>query len=93
MTGKAVWRELKERGVETRHRYVDPLYEQPVFEEHRGFNSEFPWSENPREHTYDLHLPNVEAVAGNTLGLPNHPALEEADIEYVIEAIQSFESL
>jgi dTDP-4-amino-4,6-dideoxygalactose transaminase len=93
MSGKAVWRELKEQGVETRHRYVDPLYEQPVFEEHRGFNSEFPWSENPREHTYDLHLPNVEAVAGNTLGLPNHPALEEADIEYVIETVRSFESV
>jgi dTDP-4-amino-4,6-dideoxygalactose transaminase len=92
MSGKAVWRELKDRGVETRHRYVDPLYEQPVFEEHRGFNSEFPWSENPREHTYDLHLPNVEAIAGNTLGLPNHPALEEEDIEYVIETVRSFSS-
>lgn len=92
MSGKEVWRELKERGVETRHRYVDPLYEHPVFEEHRGFNSEFPWSENPREHSYDLELPNVEAVAGNTIGLPNHPALEAADIEYVIETVRSFES-
>jgi dTDP-4-amino-4,6-dideoxygalactose transaminase len=92
MSGKEVWRELKEQGVETRHRYVDPLYEQPVFEEHRGFNSEFPWSENPREHSYDLHLPNVEAVAGNTLGLPNHPGLEEEDIKYVIETLRSFES-
>jgi dTDP-4-amino-4,6-dideoxygalactose transaminase len=92
MSGKDVWRELKKQGVETRHRYVDPLYEQPVFEEHRGFNSAFPWSENPREHSYDLHLPNVEAVAGNTLGLPNHPDLEEADIEYVIETVRSFGS-
>ncbi|MCQ4334919.1 DegT/DnrJ/EryC1/StrS family aminotransferase [Natronomonas sp. F2-12] len=92
MSGKDVWRELKDQGVETRHRYVDPLYEQPVFEEHRGFNSKFPWSENPREHSYDLHLPNVEAVAGNTLGLPNHPGLEEADIEYVIETVRSFGS-
>ncbi|MEF8779039.1 MAG: DegT/DnrJ/EryC1/StrS family aminotransferase [Natronomonas sp.] len=92
MSGKAVWRELKQRGVETRHRYVDPLYEQPVFAEHRGFNSEFPWSENPREHAYDLHLPNVEAIAGNTLGLPNHPGLEEDDIAYVIDTVRSFES-
>lgn len=92
MSGKTVWRELKHQGVETRHRYVDPLYEQPVFEDHRGFNSEFPWSENPRDHEYDLDLPNVEAVTGDTLGLPNHPALEEEDIEYVIETIRSFDS-
>jgi len=90
MTGKEVWRELDERGVETRHRYVDPLYDQPVFENHRGFNSEFPWSANEHDHDYDLSLPNVEAVAGNTLGLPNHPNLDEADIEYVIETIRAF---
>jgi dTDP-4-amino-4,6-dideoxygalactose transaminase len=91
MPGKAVWRELKERGVETRHRYVDPLYDQPVFSHHRGFNSEFPWSENPQDHDYDLFLPNVEAVAGNTLGLPNHPGLDDSEVEYVIETIQAFD--
>jgi perosamine synthetase len=91
MPGKAVWRELKERGVETRHRYVDPLYDQPVFSEHRGFNSEFPWSENERDHDYDLSLPNVEAVAGNTIGLPNHPGLDEEEIKYVIETVQKFD--
>ncbi|MFC7134016.1 MULTISPECIES: DegT/DnrJ/EryC1/StrS family aminotransferase [Salinibaculum] len=91
MSGKEVWRELNERGVETRHRYVDPLYDQPVFENHRGFNSEFPWSVNDNNHDYDLSLPNVEAVAGNTIGLPNHPNLEEADIEYVIKTIRDFD--
>jgi dTDP-4-amino-4,6-dideoxygalactose transaminase len=90
MTGKEIWKQLRELGVETRHRYVDPLYDQPVFRDHRGFNSEFPWSENDHDHDYDLSLPNVEAVAGNTLGLPNHPGLAEADVDYVIETIREF---
>jgi len=86
--GKGVRRELDERGVETRHRYVDPLYDQPVFENHRGFNSGFPWSANENDHSYDLCLPNVEEVAGNTLGLPNHPGLDEEDVAYVIETVR-----
>ncbi len=90
MSGKEVREALLERGVETRHRYVDPLYDQPVFENHRGFNSEFPWSVNDADHDYDLSLPNVEAVAGNTLGLPNHPGLDEADVDYVIETLREF---
>jgi len=91
MTGKAVWRELKDRGVETRHRYTTPLYDQPVFADHRGFNSDFPWSVNPRDHDYDLSLPNVEAVVGNPIGLPNHPKLTEEDIRYVVDTIRSFD--
>jgi dTDP-4-amino-4,6-dideoxygalactose transaminase len=90
MSGKEVWRELKERGVETRHRYVDPLYDQPVFAEHRGFNSDFPWSANEHTHNYDLSLPNVEAVAGNTIGLPNHPKLDDEDVDYVVETVRAF---
>jgi dTDP-4-amino-4,6-dideoxygalactose transaminase len=91
MTGKEVWRELRERGVETRHRYNVPLYDQPVFENHRGFNSEFPWSANPNSHEYKLSLPHVEEVVGNMIGLPNHPNLEEADIQYIIETVREFE--
>lgn len=91
MSGKEVWRHLKDQGVETRHRYNKPLYEHPVFTEHRGFNSEFPWSVNDNEHDYaSQHLPNVEDVVGKNIGLPNHPGLEEADIEYVIETLQNF---
>jgi len=36
LTGKEVWAELRESGVETRHRYNVPLYDQPVFADHRG---------------------------------------------------------
>lgn len=90
MTGKEIWRELGDLGVETRHRYTTPLYDQPVFAEHRGFNSEFPWSANPNDHDYDLSLPNVEEVVGNMIGLPNHPNLSDEDIEYVIETVRAF---
>ncbi|MFB6196938.1 MAG: DegT/DnrJ/EryC1/StrS family aminotransferase [Halobacteriaceae archaeon] len=90
MSGKEVWSQLKQQGVETRHRYTTPLYNQPVFKKHRGFNSEFPWSANPRNHDYEISLPNVETVVGDTIGLPNHPNLSEADIEYVIDTIKAF---
>jgi dTDP-4-amino-4,6-dideoxygalactose transaminase len=90
LTGKEVWAELRESGVETRHRYNVPLYDQPVFADHRGFNSEFPWSVNPNDHDYDLSLPNVEEVVGNMIGLPNHPNLTDGDVSYVIETVKSF---
>lgn len=91
MSGKDVWEQLKERGVETRHRYTKPLYEQPAFIEHRGFNSEFPWSANPNDHDYaSLELSNVESVVGKTIGLPNHPGLTDEDIEYVVETVREF---
>lgn len=91
LSGKEVWRELKERGVETRHRYTKPLYRQPFLTEHRGFNGEFPWSENPNEHEYaSLELPVVEEVVGDLLGLPNHPNLTDDDIEYVVETVREF---
>jgi len=92
MTGKEVWSALREHGVETRHRYTTPLYRQPVFADHCGFNSEFPWSENDREHKYaDLRLPNVEQVVGRTLGFPNRPNITEDEIEYVIETVHNFD--
>jgi dTDP-4-amino-4,6-dideoxygalactose transaminase len=91
-TGKDVWAALKDRGVETRHRYTKPLYDQQVFREHRGFNSDFPWSANDQDHNYaNLNLETVEAVVGRPIGLPNHPNLNEADVEFVIDTLRSFD--
>lgn len=91
MTGKEVWAALKEHGVETRHRYTTPLYRQPVFADHKGFNGEFPWSANDNTHDYaELHLPNVEEVVGRTLGFPNRPNITEEEIEFVVEAVREF---
>lgn len=92
LSGKEVWRRLKEQGVETRHRYNKPLYEQPAFVEHKGFNNEFPWSENEADHDYSsISLPNVEDIVGKMIGLPNHPGLEGEEVEYVIETVRGFE--
>jgi len=91
LTGKEVWAELRERGVETRHRYNVPLYDQPVFADHRGFNSEFPWSVNPNDHDYDLSLPSVEEVVGNMIGFPNHPNLTDEEVSYVIDTVRAFD--
>lgn len=92
MNGKTVWRELRSHGVETRHRYTRPLYDQPVFNKKRGFNSQFPWSANPGNHDYNIKLSNVEEVAGNTIGLPNHPNLSQEDIQYIIKTVREFKS-
>lgn len=93
LSGKEVWRRLKEQGVETRHRYNKPLYEQPAFVEHEGFNSEFPWSENDADHDYSsMSLPNVEDAVGKMIGLPNHPGLEDEEVDYVIETVREFDS-
>lgn len=93
MTGKEVWAALKQKGIETRHRYTTPLYRQPVFREHRGFNSEFPWSINSRDYDYEnMYLETVEEVVGRTIGLPNHPNLSETEVDYVIETVRDFES-
>jgi len=91
LTGKEVWAELRERGVETRHRYNVPLYDQPVFADHRGFNSEFPWSVNPNDHDYDLSLSSVEEVVGNMIGFPNHPNLTDEEVSYVIDTVRAFD--
>lgn len=88
--GKQVWHELNDRGVETRHRYNEPLYNQSVFVKHRGFNSDFPWSVNPNSHDYDLSLPNVEEVIGSIIGLPNHPKITDEEVEFVVETIRSY---
>lgn len=90
-TGKEVWSALKDRGVETRHRYTVPLYDQPVFDEHRGFNGSFPWSANDGDHDYDLSLPNVEAVVGRLIGLPNHPNVTDEEVDYVVKTVREFD--
>jgi dTDP-4-amino-4,6-dideoxygalactose transaminase len=90
MSGKEVWEHLKEYGVETRHRYTDPLYDQPVFTEHRGFNSEFPWSANEHDHDYDLSLETVENVVGDVIGLPNHPTLSDEEVSFVVDRVRQF---
>ena len=78
--------QLKSMGVEVRHRYLEPLYRQPLLVRREGY----PWTcshyrDAPRYE--DAFLPNVEAVAGHMIGLPNHPMLTSSELDQVIEAV------
>jgi len=66
---------LKEAGIETRHRYVEPLYKQPAL---------MPYG----KHYAELHLPNAEAICGKMLGIPNHQNLEKASLDYIVETFK-----
>ncbi len=70
---------LQDAGIGTRHRYVEPLYKQPAMK---------PW-EGPMGIEYSkLELPNVEAIAGKMLGLPNHQKLLRSQLDYIIQTIK-----
>lgn len=66
---------LKEAGIETRHRYVEPLYKQPAL---------FPYG----KHYAELNLPVAEKVMGHMLGLPNHQGLKRDELDYIVETFK-----
>ena len=68
---------LNANGIGFRHRYGEPLYKQPVLQQ---VNSKFS----------DLKLPVVERVAGNVIGLPNHPGMMESELNRVIQTLRNF---
>ncbi len=68
---------LESNGIGYRHRYNEPLYKQPVLKK--------------TGHDYsDVFLPVAEKVAGNVIGLPNHPGLSRDDLDRVIEVLNRF---
>jgi dTDP-4-amino-4,6-dideoxygalactose transaminase len=70
---------LKEAGIGTRHRYVEPLYKQPAL---------MPWSARFGMEYDKLELPNAEAIAGKMVGLPNHQGLKREELDYIIETLK-----
>jgi len=89
-SAKDVVEKLKERGVEVRQRYQEPLYKQKVLQELSPYPNGCPFTCQPELNIPDyksLNLPNVEALAGNIIGLPNHPELNQEDLEYIMEAV------
>ena len=82
---------LANEGVETRYRYKEPLYRQPVL---TRTPSTIPATTRHLECTDtvdygNLFLENAEEIAGKILGLPNHPKLDRTKLKRVIEAIVS----
>jgi perosamine synthetase len=68
---------LQKNKIGFRHRYEAPLYRQPVLEK-LGLD----YSE--------LHLPHVEEVAGQVIGLPNHPGLRQEELDRIVEVLKGF---
>ncbi|MEW6078978.1 MAG: DegT/DnrJ/EryC1/StrS family aminotransferase [Thermodesulfobacteriota bacterium] len=68
---------LKTNRIEFRQRYDSPLYRQPVMKKiDPGYA--------------DLRLPNVEKVAGQVIGLPNHPGLTKEMLERIVAVLRKF---
>lgn len=65
------------KGIGFRHRYTEPLYRQPVLAD---ISPEYA----------KLNLPNVERIAGNVIGLPNHPGLTSDERNIIVEALRTF---
>ncbi len=68
---------LKQHKIGFRQRYQEPLYKQTVL---KKINPDYA----------DLHLPNVEQVAGQVIGLPNHPGLDTETLEHILTVLQKF---
>ena len=68
---------LDSNGIGYRHRYSEPLYKQPVL------------SKLGLDFTR-VFLPVAERLAGKIIGLPNHPGIEAAEIERVVEVLRAF---
>lgn len=68
---------LKKNNIGFRQRYQEPLYKQEVLKR-LGLDYS------------NLCLPNVEAVAGRILGLPNHPGLTQEELDRVVEVLKLF---
>jgi len=66
---------LKEAGIGTRFRYVEPLYHQPALR---------PYG----EHYSKLYLPNAEKICGKMLGLPNHQQLSQEELDYIVQTFK-----
>jgi perosamine synthetase len=76
---------LRERGVETRNRYKEPLYKQKALKE-------LPITSKSHDQIADysgIYLENVEKVAGRVIGLPNHPKLGQKELDQVIKTIET----
>ena len=81
---------LKEKGVEVRHRYHEPLYKQKVMLDYSPYPGGCPFSCQTIPQIQDyrkLYLPNVETIAGKVIGLPNHAALNKKHLDYIVETI------
>jgi perosamine synthetase len=91
-TSIEVTKKLRDKGIEVRQRYNEPLYKQKVLQDGNPYPNGCPFTCQSPEKTQDyknLYLPNVESIAGNIIGLPNHPGLVQEDLDYIVEVCKT----
>ena len=81
MSTKELHEKLKENGLETRYRYLAPLYKQPLLKELSPYES----LETDKNYNYNnIFLPIAEKYAGKIIGLPNHPGLTKKECDRIV---------
>lgn len=96
ITAPELVKALRSNGIEVRQRYQTPLYRQPLMIRQNFYANGKPWDGGHYGEPPDyasLSLPNVERVAGKLIGLPNHPRLDEDDLEYIVRVLRDIRSL
>jgi dTDP-4-amino-4,6-dideoxygalactose transaminase len=82
---------LKERGVEVRHRYMTPLYKQPMLLKQNAYPKKCPFScpfyGNKIDYSH-FNCQNAENIAGKMIGLPNHPRLTKENLDTIVSVIK-----
>jgi len=81
---------LYKNGIEVRQRYQAPLYRQKVLQDATPYPNGCPFVCQSKSNLQDyktLYLPAAEALAGNIIGLPNHPELSKDDLKYIVESV------
>ncbi len=92
MDTKELVKQLREKGVEVRHRYREPLYKQTMLVHKAAYPRGCPFTcpYYGKEIEYSkVYLPNAEKVAGKLIGLPNHPKLTEAELAKIVKVFRS----
>jgi perosamine synthetase len=92
MKTKDLIAKLRERGVEVRHRYVAPLYKQPMLLNQNAYPKKCPFScpfYGKKTDYSHFNCLNAEKIAGKMIGLPNHPKLKREELDTVISTIKS----
>ena len=83
---------LREKGIETRNRYQEPLYKQKILIEKNPYPRGFPFNSKHYSQELDygkVNLKNAEKVAGRIVGLPNHCGLGRSELDYIVDVLSN----
>lgn len=90
MDTKSLVEALAKKGIETRHRYWEPLYKQKILLQKNAYPKGFPFNSKHYKKSIDYHkvyLQNAEKISGKVIGLPNHAMLTKQDLDIVVEKL------